>query len=212
MEAFLFDMDGVIVDTQQYHSLALQRVFAEIGIGVSIAELSQYAGTKRGATIRGIAAKRGLQLPVEELNDRKDAVFSDLIAHTQLRPIDGISELLQSLRAARVRTAIASSSSEAFIAYVVDQLGIREAFDALLSGQELPASKPDPAIYLLAARTLQAAPAHCVVLEDAALGVQAAKAAGMYCIGYRNPHSGQQDLSRADAVVDRIRDIDISHL
>ncbi len=209
MEAFLFDMDGVIVDTQQYHSRALQQVFTEIGVSVSLAELSQYAGTKRGASFRGIAAQRGLKLPVEQLSARKDVLFNDIIAHTQLQPIEGIPELLAKLQAAGIPMAIASSSSDAFIAYIVDCLHIRSFFDALLSGENLPESKPNPAIYLLTAQTLGVLPEQCVVLEDAALGVQAAKAAGMYCIGYQNPHSGQQDLSHADEIVASIRDIHI---
>ena len=209
MEAFLFDMDGVIVDTQQYHSRALQQVFTEIGVSVSLAELSQYAGTKRGASFRGIAAQRGLKLPVEQLSARKDVLFNDIIAHTQLQPIEGIPELLAKLQAAGIPMAIASSSSDAFIAYIVDCLHIRSFFDALLSGENLPESKPNPAIYQLTAQTLGVAPEQCVVLEDAALGVQAAKAAGMYCIGYQNPHSGQQDLSHADEIVASIRDIHI---
>ena len=209
MEAFLFDMDGVIVDTQQYHSRALQQVFTEIGVSVSLAELSQYAGTKRGASFRGIAAQRGLKLPVEQLSARKDVLFNDIIAHTQLQPIEGIPELLAKLQAAGIPMAIASSSSDAFIAYIVDCLHIRSFFDALLSGENLPESKPNPAIYQLTAKTLGVAPEQCVVLEDAALGVQAAKAAGMYCIGYQNPHSGQQDLSHADEIVASIRDIHI---
>ena len=73
-----------------------------------------------------------------------------------------------------------------------------------MSGQELRESKPNPAIYLLAAQTLGVNPAECIVLEDAYLGVEAAKRAGMRCIGYRNLNSGQQDLSRADVVVDRM--------
>ena len=209
MEAFLFDMDGVIVDTQQYHSRAVQQVFTEIGVSVSLAELSQYAGTKRGASFRGIAAQRGLKLPVEQLSARKDVLFNDIIAHTQLQPIEGIPELLAKLQAAGIPMAIASSSSDAFIAYIVDCLHIRSFFDALLSGENLPESKPNPAIYQLTAQTLGVAPEQCVVLEDAALGVQAAKAAGMYCIGYQNPHSGQQDLSHADEIVASIRDIHI---
>ena len=104
-------------------------------------------------------------------------------------------------------TAIASSSSRDFISLVVDRTGIRQYFDAFISGQELPESKPNPAIYLLTAQTLGVEPSECIVLEDAHLGVEAAKRAGMRCIGYRNPNSGAQDLSKADVVVDRMEKI-----
>ncbi|MBQ7515001.1 MAG: HAD family phosphatase [Schwartzia sp.] len=209
MKAFIFDMDGVIVDTQKTHTEALIRTFAFYGVTVPAAELAPFAGTKRGTALKATADKRGLSLPLDELCDKKDEIFNEMIARTELVPIDGIPELLAALRKAGIKTAIASSSSEAFIALVVDRLNIRPYFDALISGQTLPESKPNPAIYRLAARTLGVEPADCVVLEDAALGVAAAKGAGMRCIGFRNPNSGAQDLSAADSIVDDIRAIDI---
>jgi HAD superfamily hydrolase (TIGR01509 family) len=130
-----------------------------------------------------------------------------MIEKTDLKPIQGIPELLEQLKRDGVLTAIASSSSRDFISLVVDRTGIRQYFDAFISGQELPESKPNPAIYLLAAQTLGVEPSECIVLEDAHLGVEAAKRAGMRCIGYRNPNSGAQDLSKADVVVDRMEKI-----
>lgn len=204
MKAFLFDMDGVLVDTQQIHTLALKKVFDEYGIETTLEELASFAGTKRGTAFRKAAEERGVTLPIEEMCDAKDAVFDAMIEKTDLKPIAGIPEILQALQKKGVRTAIASSSSREFISLVVDRTGIRPYFDAFVSGQELPESKPNPAIYLLAAQTLGVNPAECIVLEDAYLGVEAAKRAGMRCIGYRNLNSGQQDLSRADVVVDRM--------
>ena len=92
------------------------------------------------------------------------------------------------------------------------KFGLTGYFQSVLSGADLPASKPDPAVYLLSAERLGVRPADCVVLEDAASGVAAAKAAGMFCIAYRNPNSGRQDLSRADMVVEKIGEIDITRL
>ncbi len=210
MKAFIFDMDGVIVDTQKTHTEALVRTFAHYGADVPAEELAAFAGTKRGTAIRNVIERRGLNLPVDALCDLKDRLFDGMIAEMDLVPIDGIPELLRALRSAGVRTAIASSSGEAFISLVVDRLGIRPYFDALISGQNLPESKPNPAIYRLAAETLDVRPEEAVVLEDAAMGVAAAKGAGMRCIGFRNPSSGAQDLSAADFVVDDIRAIDIT--
>lgn len=212
MKAFIFDMDGVIVDTQGMHSQAALEAMAEFGIQSTIEETLAYAGTARGTTYREIAKKRGLELPIEEISQRKDELFDAAIARADLQPIAGIPQLLKELRARGIQTAIASSSSDAFIGLIVDRLHIRAYFDALLSGQNLPKSKPDPAIYRLAAKTLGVRPRDCVVLEDAALGVEAAKEAGIFCIGYRNPSSGEQDLSRADLIVDRITDIPLDTL
>ncbi len=210
MKAFIFDMDGVIVDTQKTHTEALVQTFAAYGVSVAAEELVPFAGTKRGTALKAVAEKRGLSLPIDELCEKKDQIFNEMIEQTALTAIDGIPELLEALQDAGVKTAIASSSGEAFIALVVDRLGIRSCFDALISGQALPESKPNPAIYRLAARTLGVDPKDCVVLEDAAMGVAAAKGAGMRCIGFRNLHSGVQDLSAADLIVDDIRAIELS--
>lgn len=99
-----------------------------------------------------------------------------------------------------------------FISFVVDDLGIRECFDLLMSGTNLPESKPNPAIYLQTAAYLRVDPRDCVVLEDAANGARAAKAAGMTCIGFRSPHSPNQDLSVCDFIVDEIPEIRLDDL
>ena len=211
-KAFLFDMDGVLVDTQWIHTLALQKVFARYGVETDIDELNCFAGTKRGTAITAMVEKFQLDLDIEKLCDLKDEIFDALIDETELEPIPGIPELLQGLKDRSVPTAIASSSSPEFIGLVVDRVNIRPYFDRFVSGQLLPKSKPDPAIYLLAAKEVGIAPEDCVVLEDAALGVEAAKAAGMYCIGYRNPSSGEQDLSKAGEIVEEITQIDLGKL
>jgi beta-phosphoglucomutase-like phosphatase (HAD superfamily) len=95
---------------------------------------------------------------------------------------------------------------------VLAKFGIREYFSCIVSGEEVPAGKPAPGIFLEAARQLDVSPEHCVVLEDSRNGVLAAKRAGMRCIGYVNPNSGQQDLSAADRIVHEITDIKIADL
>ena len=92
---------------------------------------------------------------------------------------------------------------------VLDRFGIRHYFSCILSGAELPKSKPDPAIYLMAAEALGLGPESCTVVEDANAGVEAAKRAGMYCIAYRNPNSGKQDLSKADRIINAYTEINI---
>ena len=212
MRAFIFDMDGVLVDTQCIHSQTTAAALNEAGISCSWQDLSEFAGTKRGFGITTMAERQHVSVDIEAVCERKEELFLAEIHQRQLEPIDGIPALLKSLRAHGVHTAIASSSAPSFIDYIVDTIHIRGYFEELISGQTLPRSKPDPAIYLLAAKRLGVRPRDCVVLEDAGMGVQAAKAAGMYCIGYRNPNSGQQDLSLADQLVDHISEIDIEKL
>jgi beta-phosphoglucomutase-like phosphatase (HAD superfamily) len=92
------------------------------------------------------------------------------------------------------------------------KLGITQLFDAIISAEDVKHSKPDPEIFLVSARRLNMSPAQCLVVEDAKLGVQAAKEAKMKCLGYKNPHSGEQDLSRADIVTDDFSSLDINEL
>ena len=213
MKAFIFDMDGVLIDTEPVHHAAEKEVFAHYGILTDDAELATYAGTTHGWLFEDISRKRGVEVPLPEAVARKDQLFFAAMERADLQPIPGIPQLLRRLRALGVKMAIASSSSDAFIASVVDRLQIRSYFDVLVSGENLPKSKPYPAIYTLTARRLGVRPRDCVVLEDAAQGVQAAKGAGMYCIGFDSPDSyGGQDLSLADRIVQFIDEIDVENL
>ncbi len=99
-----------------------------------------------------------------------------------------------------------------FINAVLTKFGLNDCFEYILSGAELPASKPNPAIYQLTAKALGFKPVECAVIEDATAGIIAAKDAGAYCIAYDNPNSGPQDLSRADMIVKSISDIKIEDI
>ncbi len=212
MKAFIFDMDGVLVDTQLVHSQSTAEALQDFGVPCTMEEAVSFAGTKRGVGIASLIEKNHSSADIETVCKHKDDIFLSRIHQMKLKPIEGIPALLKNLRFQGIHMAIASSSNDDFIAYIVDQLQIRSYFEELISGQNLLDSKPDPAIYLLAAHKLGVKPRDSVVLEDACMGVKAAKAAGMYCIGYRNPNSGQQDLSQADKIVEHIDEIDIEAL
>jgi HAD superfamily hydrolase (TIGR01509 family) len=116
-------------------------------------------------------------------------------------------ELIKFLHEAGIPLALATSSNVRVMNTVLDSFGIRPYFSSILSGGELPESKPDPAIYLISAERLGIDPADCLVIEDTANGILAAKRAGMYCVAYRNPNSGKQDLSKADEIVDSLLEV-----
>ena len=178
-------------------------------------EVGSYAGTARTATMEGIDKAHGYHMTEaqrEEVNTLKDKLFDEAVHAAHLAPIDGIPELLKALKARHIPTAIASSSPMDFVSYIVDTLDIRKYFDFIMSGNDLPKSKPNPAIYILTAQHLGVDPKDAVVLEDACQGIIAAKRAGATCIAYRNPNSGNQDLSQADLIVDHIADIDLDTL
>ena len=128
----------------------------------------------------------------------KQSYFRDaLTADEKLEPIPGIIELLDEIKRARVKIGLASSSVRSFIALVLNNLEINHYFDAVVSGEDVKRSKPQPDIFLKAAEKLQVSPDACLVIEDSQHGVKAAIQAGMTCIGFNNPNSGSQDLSRS---------------
>jgi len=209
MKAFIFDMDGVIIDSEPLHNEIILKTLAYFKIPFVAENLEQYAGTTTAFLFNKIIEERNLALDVSEMVNYKDQYVIQGIRDSDLVPIPGILDLLAALKQLQIPLAIASSSAVPFIDAVVEKLKIVNQFDIIMSGEALPKSKPDPAIYLLTAKQLGVNPVDCVVLEDASLGVQAAKAAGMFCIAFQNKNSGQQNLSQADQIVAKISDIDI---
>lgn len=120
---------------------------------------------------------------------------------TNLRPIPYISELIVDLYKNNFSLALASSSPHEQINYILENLGIKRYFHSTISGEDVKEGKPHPEIFLKAARSVGIDPESCVVIEDSHNGVTAAKNANMKCIGYKNPNSGNQDLSNADITV-----------
>jgi HAD superfamily hydrolase (TIGR01509 family) len=112
----------------------------------------------------------------------------------------------------KIKLAVASSSHKRMIEYVLKKLEIIDFFDSIVGAEDIDRSKPDPEIFLMSAKRLNVKPEECIVVEDSKLGVEAAKKAGMKCLGYFNPSSGKQDLSKADFVADDFCKLDIQKL
>lgn len=213
LKAFIFDMDGVIVDSEPLHRRVKLETFAHFGIPFDAAELDRFVGRTSYDLFSEVLAREGRSdISVEEITRYKHEHYLELALGGALTAVPGSLALIARLREAGVPLALATSSWRPVIEAVLAQFGIADAFVSVLSGAEIPKSKPDPAIYRLSAEALGVAPQACVVLEDAAAGVAAAKGAGMKCIGFRNPLSGAQDLSRADEIVDDLAAIDVAAL
>ena len=204
MRAFIYDMDGVIVDSEIIHMKAEKILLEYYGIQADEALLMPYRGTSDAAMFEDIRLKYNAAYDVEGIVAEKDVLMRRLLQEEELVPIDGSLALIEATNALRARgiyTAIASSSPHEVISHVTERFGIADKFDVIVSGAELPVSKPDPAIYLQTAQLLGVHPGDCLVLEDAAAGAQAATAAGMTCIGFRSPHSGMQDFSACARII-----------
>ncbi len=206
--AFIFDMDGVIIDSEPIHSRVKLATFAHFGIPFAEADLARYMGRTSGAIFREtLAACDRQDIKPEEMAAYKQAHYLEVLESGEIAPVPGSVELIKALHKAGIPLGLATSSNVRVMNTVLDIFGIRPYFTSILSGGELPESKPHPAIYLLSAQRLGVESQDCVVLEDTTNGVMAAKGAGMYCIAYRNPHSGQQDLTLADKVMDSLREV-----
>ena len=198
----IFDMDGVIIDTEPLHHQAFSTQFAELGISVSSAEYATFLGKSTRNVFQLLKQKYVLPQDVEALVMRKRALFNEAFDEdTTLDLLTGVRPLIEDLRRHDIQLVVASSASKATISRVFDRFELGAYFTHRLSGEDFVESKPNPAIFLRAAELAETPLAECIVIEDAANGVAAAKAAGIYCIAYASPHSKGQDLHLADRII-----------
>lgn len=212
IKAFIFDMDGVIIDSEPIHLEIDLETAKHFGIGLTKEEIDQYVGMTNPEMWGIIKKKYNLSPPAEEIVNVQMEKKLKLMDTLDIDPISGIPELLEELRSHRITVGLASSSPMVFIEKVLEKFGIRHYFSCVISGEEMARGKPAPDIYLEASKVLDIPPEQCMVLEDSRNGVMAAKSAGMRCIGFANPNSGSQDLSAADVVVKSIHDIKVEEL
>jgi beta-phosphoglucomutase len=197
--AILWDMDGVVTDSGEAHFLAWQALYAEQGESITY---ETFAATFGMSNMPILKAWRGEHTPPEELralSQRKEELFRALAReHAHLLP--GVERWLARAQELGLRQVIASSAPMANIVAVLGALGVDDYFDALISGANLPASKPDPTIFLYAAAAVGATPRESVVIEDGIVGVEAARRAGMRCIGVTTTHPAAK-LAGADLII-----------
>ncbi|MBM7841299.1 HAD superfamily hydrolase (TIGR01509 family) [Alkalihalobacillus xiaoxiensis] len=207
MNGFIFDMDGVIIDSQPLHFDVEVALCKKYGIELETGELESYVGMRSEDVWAQIKERHGASFDVRAIYEESNSAKLTYLKESNLGPIAGINDLLQQLKANQYRIGLASSSPRVFIESVLSTFQIDSYFDIVVSGEEVDYGKPAPDIYLAAANELGVSPVSCTVLEDAAQGIQSAKSANMTVIGYRNLHSGNQDLSKADFQVDSINQI-----
>lgn len=213
LEAVIFDMDGVIMDSEPIHYTTELEILKRFGINdYPIEEHAKYVGMRTRDLWEGHIAKYGLKASPEDLTLEGDEAYIKALRALNFEPIKGLNSLLERIREIGVKMIVASSASRENIKLVLDKFAIVDFFEGYVSSQDVKKTKPNPDIFLLAAKTLGVNPANCVVIEDAKHGVQAAISAGMSCIGYKNPNSGNQDLSKAHVILDSHDNIDLKLL
>ncbi|MFM8849984.1 MAG: beta-phosphoglucomutase [Cytophagales bacterium] len=210
IRAAIFDLDGVIVDTAHYHFIAWQRLASELGINFTEADNERLKGVSRMRSLEIILEIGGVALTEakkEELATKKNGWFVEYIEAIKPQEVfAGVPDMLQMLRQQGYKIALASSSKNAET--VIRLLQIGHLFDAIVDGTMITHTKPDPEIFLLAAKKINEAPANCVVFEDAEAGVEAALAAGMRCVGVGSP----EQLGKANFIVAKTAEFDLGKL
>jgi HAD superfamily hydrolase (TIGR01509 family) len=212
MKAVIFDLDGVLIDSEPLHALADNQLLVESGIGVPETYFDRFVGWTNKAMWEEIKKDYNIASSTEELMKLQLPLKLKLLHDGDYKPVSGIIELLERIKKVEIPMAIASSSPLQFIQEVLEKIGLRNYFAICLSGEQVVLSKPEPDIFLKVAELLNVKPHECLVIEDSASGIIAAKRAGMRCIGYKNTNSGNQDLSKADLIVNKIEEIDFTEM
>jgi HAD superfamily hydrolase (TIGR01509 family) len=201
--AVIFDLDGVLVDSEPLHVEAWKVLFARHGIAVTDEEYAHGIGMLDADWIRYLFERRGRAADPEWWQDAKRGIYRDILARS-VRPFPGVVGLVRRLRP-EFRLAVASNSWRENIETVAEALGLRDCFDVLTGKEDVARAKPHPDAYLTTAARLGVPPAACTVIEDSDLGVRAAKAAGMACIGVTNTLPAER-LASADLIVASLAD------
>lgn len=210
-EAVIFDMDGLLVDTETCDYEAWRDLHAEHGVELALSEYAYSAGLYGSWERMYERLAETCGRTPEELHACRDPRFRELVAE-RLTPSPELVSLLDALRDASVKRGIASSSDSDWVAYLVDGLGLRHQFQAIATGHDVAQRKPAPDVYLLAAERLSVDPTRCVAVEDSEHGIAAARAAGMRVITIPNVVSAHQDLSGAHARVGHFGEITLDLL
>lgn len=208
LRAIIFDMDGVLVDSEPVHYQANRQLMENMGYKISYEYYKQFIGSTCTRMWQTIIKDYKLDKTVEWLLIESDKICGEIIRENGYPAVDGAVKLVKELKETGYILAVASSSKPERIEKNVTSLGIKECFDKLVSGERVANPKPAPDVFLKAATKIGVLPEECVVIEDSDNGVKAAKAAGMVCVGYANPGSGEQSLSAADYIVESLENID----
>lgn len=208
----IFDLDGVIVDTAKYHYFAWKRLARDLGFGFTEEQNEELKGISRMASLDILLAAGGMEDRFD--NEQKAALarrknewyvaYITVMGPEEILP--GAEEFLHALRAEGIKTALGSASRNA--GTILDSVGIRPLFDAVVDGNLVTEAKPDPRLFLLAAELTGSTPADCVVFEDAAAGIEAARRAGMRSVGV----GGSPKLSAADVRIDSFEGFSLNKL
>ncbi|MGI9535571.1 MAG: HAD family hydrolase [Desulfocapsaceae bacterium] len=200
----LWDMDGVITDSGEAHFISWKKALDQYDLPFTREFFHKSFGMNNRGILSLLFNREVTEQELETIGELKEELFrQDIKGH--LKPLPGVIDWLQRFYRAGIRQAVASSAPQQNIDAIIDELELGDMFDALVSGSKL-SGKPDPATFFLAAESLGVNPVDCLVIEDATVGVEAARLGGMKCVAVCTTHP-RKKLHNADIVVDRLEDL-----
>ncbi len=209
----IFDMDGVIVDTEPVHHYAYRQHFKALDIDVSDEMYAGFTGNSTKNVFQKLKDHFGLEDEIENLVNTKRNLFNAAFdTKEDLYLLEGVEDLIKDLHRNGIQLILASSSAKVTIDRIFRRFDLHRYFAHIVSGEDFPKSKPDPAIFIEAVRLSGEPKENCIVIEDSTNGILAAKAAGIYCIGYDSVNSKLQDLSQADQVIRRFDELNFEKI
>lgn len=197
----IFDMDGVLIDSEPAYKIMNKKLFSELGISMSDSSYHELVGMSSFKMWTMLKENFNLAHEVKELMDKERKGMHEILSSEIHEPVSGIRTLLENLEGRNFRLAVASSSPKENILLVLDKLKLKKFFEFVVSGDEVEHGKPSPDIFLKVAEHFKSESDDCFVIEDSSNGVKAALAAEMKVIGFRNQNSGSQDLSKSDLII-----------
>jgi beta-phosphoglucomutase len=211
IKAVIFDMDGVLTDSEPLINAAAIEMFREMGLTVRPEDFIPFVGTGENRYIGGVAEKYGVPLDIPAAKRRTYEIYLELVPR-QLQAFPGAGTVVTACRRAGLMTSVASSADRIKITANLRKIGLPpESWDTIVTGEDVTRTKPDPEIFLAAAERLRLSPRDCTVVEDAPNGIQAAKAAGMRCVAVAQTFPAEQ-LTAADLVRATLADVSVADL
>lgn len=207
----VFDWDGVIIDSSALHEESWHLCAKELNLPIDPSFFKKSFGMKNEKIIPEILKWTTDPKLIEKYSLRKEVLYRELLAKKGLSPLPGVVNFLKSLKEQNIPRVVASSSHRLNIEQALDLLHLKEYFSEIVSAEDVTHGKPHPEVFQKAAGKIKVSPAQCVVFEDAMVGIQAAKAAGMRAVALTTTHTGE-NFKNADMVVENLSFVSVSQL
>ena len=202
----IFDLDGVILNSEPLHDHAKKRILKEGGV-MEDPDLSWSVGKPSNILWSLMKDRYGLKPSEDELEQRQYNYILEEVEENQIQPSEGLIELLQWLKEEQIRIGLVSSSWGSFVHSVLEHYNIKHFFDYVIAGDDVERKKPFPDGYLKALDLFSLPSSSAIAIEDSKTGSEAAISAQLKCIGYQNPTSGKQDLTKCYKVIDQLNQV-----